>query len=303
MAQTRSKFSFVFKPQGCEQELNLLTRFALARQGANGMSVITPETHPELSTMLEQVSERAKLPTPRAYVWHSDKPVANAVAMAGPRVAFSETITQILTPEELTAVAAHELGHVRNMGGSQNLGMLAGVGGMAAGWMATRPLKTLAHRLQAKDIMAGKTNSHSANALMLAKDFAIVTAAMAGAAMASRSEERAADRYGAMLMGGDGTPLISGLQKLVEHNEQNFRPSVLSRVLKPIGTLTRTHPSFEERRNALGVTQEEIAQYRATQTTAAPVTEVPATQMAADEGKWQQRVTESAERASSGPSR
>jgi heat shock protein HtpX len=311
MAQTRSRINFIFRPQGSEQELSLLTRAALAMQGANGLSVITPETHPELSDMLQQVSEKAKLPTPRAYVWHSSKPVANAVAMSGgtPTVAFSETITQLLSPQELTAVAAHELGHVRNMGASQNLGLLAGMGGMALAWLGTRPLAGIANRQRVKDIvMSGKHTSHAGNAMMLAKDFAVITGAMAGAALASRSEEYAADRYGAMLMQGDGAPLMSGLQKLMEHNEQNFRPSLVNRVMKPLGKLTASHPSFEQRRQALGVSHDDIAQYRATQQQLPLVSQqdvAPPAETATNTPKteWQQRVGQATERQNDGPAR
>lgn len=319
MAEQRNRLGFIFRPQGDEKDLGLTTRAALAMQGANGITAITPDTHPELKSLLDTVSGRADIPAPRAYVWHSVRPVANAVAISGkvPTVAFSEDILGLLSAEEVAAVAAHELGHVKNMGFSGKLNVLAGMGGGAAAWVATRPLKTAMHKQMAKDVMAGKMTSPAAQTMGFVKDMAIFTGAMAGAAVASRAEEYAADRYGAMLMGGDGVPLMSGLQKLGEFNEQHYRQTLLGKIMKPYQKLTSSHPEFDQRRQALGVSKEELAAYRgahdapqpqaAQQEQAAPAVEAPVAEAHAAEspnrGAWQQRVGEAAERGAPGQSR
>lgn len=312
MAEQRSRMGFIFRPQGDAKQLGLTTRAALAMQGAHSITAITPQTHPELKSLLDTVSERADIPAPRAYVWHSNRPVANAVAISGktPTVAFSEDILGLLNTEEVAAVAAHELGHVKNMGFSGKLNVLAGIGGGAAAWVATRPLKNAMHQQLRKDVMAGKVSSPGAQGIGFVKDVAIFTGFMAGAAVASRSEEYAADRYGAMLMGGNGVPLMSGLQKLGEFNEQHYRPTVVSKILKPYNKLTSSHPEFDKRRAALGVSKEELTTYRAAQVPAQAAPEampapaenaVPA--QSAPENAWQQRVGEASDRAPTSHSR
>lgn len=298
-----------------------MTRAALARMGANGMTAITPNTHPDLHSMLSEVSERADMPTPKAYVWSCAKPMANAVAISSkvPTVAFSETIIDLLSNEELTAVAAHEMGHVKNMGHSGKLSITAGIGGGAAAWIATRPLKNAAHRAQANSLMKGSKNSALAQTMLFAKDFAVITGAMAGSALASRSEEYAADRYGAMMMEGDGVPLMSGLQKLEEYNGQNTKLSTLGKIMKPVNHLTRSHPEVTERQHALGVSNEDVAGYRAVQDAEAYVGEASAPdgeskpepakakaeikQAEAPENGWQQRMEDAATREAASHSR
>lgn len=306
MAETRGRLGFIFRPQGVEKELSFMTRVGFARFGANGLSEITPQTLPELDAMLQTVSRNANIPTPRAFVWHSAKPVANAVAIAGkvPIVAFSETIIDLLNDQELAAVAAHELGHVRNIDHATKLALLSGVGGGATAWVATRPLKAIENQLKRPP-----SNGTAAFGVSFAKDFLIITGFLAGAALASRSEEYAADRYGAMLMQGDGTPLMSALQKLEEHNSQNFRPGFMSKVLNPFNKLTRSHPTFAQRHDALGVTREEVGAYRsltegnaaAVQAQMAGETAPPSYPMAeaqrnASPTDWQQRVGNAVER-------
>jgi heat shock protein HtpX len=256
MAATRSRLNFVFSPQGEEKSVSFLTRVAMARMGVNGLSVITPQTNPELAGMLQEVSQRAGMAVPKSFVWHSAKPMANAVAISGdvPIVAFSESLLGLLNNEELTAVAAHELGHVKNMSHAGKLSVLAGAGGGVAAWVMTRPLKHIERNTRSGLV---------ANTVSLAKDFLIITGAMAGAAHASRSEEYASDRYGAMLMQGDGTPLMSSLQKLESHNAKNLRPSTFGKIMEGYGKLMRSHPTLEQRSDALGVRMEDIVAYQA----------------------------------------
>lgn len=260
--QQRNKRDFVFRPQGDEQSLGFWSRARFAMLGAHGVTAITPESHPQLASMLEQVSDKAGMPPPRAYIWHSRKPVANAVAMpaAKPTIAFSEKILELLDPQELAAVTGHELGHVKNMGHSGTLFWLAAFGGLAIGETIGRPLQRA---------IRGKMQDGNRNPLLGVADLTVMTGrflspAIAGA-VAGRSEEYAADRFGAYMMEGDGVPLLSGLQKLGEYNQQNFRPTLVGKILKPVIHLTRSHPKFEQRREALGITPQAINDYRAAQ--------------------------------------
>jgi heat shock protein HtpX len=65
---------------------------------------------------IQGLAYRMKLPMPK--LWLIDMPAPNAFATgrspAHASVAFTKSIIQMLTPEELRAVSAHELSHVKN---------------------------------------------------------------------------------------------------------------------------------------------------------------------------------------------
>lgn len=88
-------------------------RIALAAYGARE---VTYGEAPELYEMVERLCDRAPLPMPKVYVI----PTAAANAFATGRdpqhaaVAVTEGIVQMLPEEELEAVIAHELSHVKN---------------------------------------------------------------------------------------------------------------------------------------------------------------------------------------------
>lgn len=306
MSHARSRTNFVFRPKGDEQSLSFWSRARFAMLGANGVTEVTPHTHRELYGMLEDISDKAGMGVPKAYIWHSKKPMANAVAMpaSAPTIAFSEKITELLNKEELAAVAGHELGHVKNMSHAGKLYWLAAFGGMAIGELVGRPLQRSIRR---------QMNAGSHNPLLGAADLAVSAgrfmSPLIGGAVASRSEEYAADRHGAYTMEGDAVPLLSGLQKLGEYNHQHTRPTMLGKVLAPFSKLISTHPELEQRRNALGVSREEIAGYRATHDHL-PSMEKPAEQAAepahespAQAGKWQSRIAEESARETTAHSR
>ena len=284
MAKNRSRLGFVLRPNPEEKAVSLMTRARFAMLGANGLQPISQSNSPALYGMLEQVSEHAGMPAPRAYIWTSKKPMANAVAMPAkvPTIAFSQSITEILNPEELAAVAGHELGHVKNLASSGRLYWLSAIGGGTLAHFAAKPFKK---RLR-EDMAAGR-----GTILHVAADSAIslgqLVAPVAAGALATRSEELAADRHGAYTMAGNAVPLISALDKLSNHNRQQARRPVdkISQViLKPVLDATRTHPTYNQRRQALGVTQEAVAAYQ-------EKTKTPPT-TAQEPKKWGERVEE-----------
>lgn len=209
-----------------------------------------------------------------AYIWESAKPVANAVAMPSktPTIAFSKTITEILQPEELAAVAGHELGHVKNMSHSGKLFWLSAFGAGAMADLAARPVQNQLKKQIVTGAVLGKATpvQKAAHSALTVGRF---VAPVVGAAIASRSEEYAADRHGAYTMEGNGVPLLSALEKLGQHNTENLKSrqlGVIDRILKPISHITRSHPTFEQRRVALGISQEEIDTYQGEIPGAAP---------------------------------
>lgn len=254
MVQERGRLALVFKPEGIEQELPASVRLRFAMLGANRLQAISPESHPELHGLLQQVSEKTGLPAPNAYVWESKKPMANAVAIPTnvPTIAFSKDIIELLNPQELSAVAAHELGHVKNMSQSGALYLLSAVGGAALSYLAAKPFQT---RIREK-FAQGRGNP-ALIATTFALDAGQIIAPIAAGAVASRSEELAADRHAAMALDGNAVPLVSALEKLGEFNGNSKLGSV-----NPIKRLISSHPSYEQRRVALGVTDDSVAEYR-----------------------------------------
>jgi heat shock protein HtpX len=71
---------------------------------------------PQLFHMVRRLTHNAGLPMPKLYLTPSPQPNAFATGRnpANSAVAVTEGILQILTPEELEGVIAHELAHIKN---------------------------------------------------------------------------------------------------------------------------------------------------------------------------------------------
>ena len=83
---------------------------------STGARVIADDEYPELHRMIEKLCKDADLPLPKVAIMNS--PVPNAFATGrSPRhavVACTDSIMRLLTRDELEAVLAHELAHVKN---------------------------------------------------------------------------------------------------------------------------------------------------------------------------------------------
>ena len=83
---------------------------------STGARIIEEDEYPELHRMVEKLSKEADLPLPKIAILQS--PVPNAFATGrNPRhavVACTDSIMRLLTRDELEAVLAHELAHVKN---------------------------------------------------------------------------------------------------------------------------------------------------------------------------------------------
>lgn len=77
---------------------------------------VSPAEAPELHAMVDNLARRAGIPRPRVYVIPTATPNAFATGRDPHHaaVAVTEGIVQMLSRDELEAVLAHELGHVRN---------------------------------------------------------------------------------------------------------------------------------------------------------------------------------------------
>ena len=77
---------------------------------------VTPSGMPWLYEMVEALSKNAGLPTPAIYIIHSEQPNAFATGRNPENAAVAATtgIIKHLSKEELAAVMAHELAHIKN---------------------------------------------------------------------------------------------------------------------------------------------------------------------------------------------
>jgi heat shock protein HtpX len=88
-------------------------RLVLSMQGA---VEVDPRQAPDLYRMVETLSARAGIPTPRLYVIQTAQPNAFATGRspANAAVAVSSGLLNTLSADEVAGVIAHELAHIRN---------------------------------------------------------------------------------------------------------------------------------------------------------------------------------------------
>jgi len=74
------------------------------------------QIYPELERMVHQLADAADMPRPRVYVINEDQPNAFATGRNPENAAVAATtgLLQRMSDEEVAAVMAHELAHIRN---------------------------------------------------------------------------------------------------------------------------------------------------------------------------------------------
>ena len=172
------------------------------------MSRARPLGDDELPTVHEDVrelSERAGLPMPRLYVIPSEQPNAFATGRS-PRhaaVAVTEGLVQSLPRDEVRAVLAHELAHVKN----RDI-LVASIAAMIGAAIAA-----VAHFLQFQWLFGGDDESPLGIVGTLAAIVLAPLAAMVLQLAVSRQREYLADETAAGWL-GEGRPLASALASL-----------------------------------------------------------------------------------------
>lgn len=211
---------------------------------------IAREAAPELFDRVAKLSDRANIPMPKLFVVPTKSPNAFATGRDPNHsaIAVTEGIVELLSPEELEGVLAHELTHIRNRDtltqavAATLAGAITFVGRMLTFGALYGPVT--------RDDRRG-TNPFGLLFLII---LAPLSAALIQFAI-SRTREFAADAGSAEIT-GNPTALARALEKLESmgrqipmHGNPAMSPLLIVNPLSLEGlqTLFRTHPATEER--------------------------------------------------------
>lgn len=223
-------------------------KIVLMTQGAQELA---PQDAPELFEIVQRLASRADIPMPRVYVVRGAQPNAFATGR-GPghaAVAVTDSIMNLLTPDELEAVLGHELSHVKNRDV-----LISAVAATLAG-----AISFMAYMARWSFIFGGfggRDDRDGDNPIAILAGIILAPfAAMLIQLAISRSREYEADASGARLS-GKPLALASALRKIEAYVQQaplNINPSFAHLyIINPlrsggIANLFRDHPPTEER--------------------------------------------------------
>ncbi len=214
-----------------------------------GAREVSPEEAPTLHQIVEELASRAGIPKPKVYIIPSSQPNAFATGRSPKRgvVAVTEGILELLTPEELMGVIAHEMGHIKNRDiliqtiAATLAGVIMFVSDMVK-WAAIFGM--------------GRDDEDSNPFLAIVLAIVAPIAAMLIQLAISRSREYLADETGAKLS-GNPEYLASALEKLEAYSQripmESGNPATAHMfIVNPFKgdfliSLFSTHPPIEER--------------------------------------------------------
>ena len=207
---------------------------------------VDARSEPEFHGMIARLAQRAGLPMPRVYLVESPNPNAFATGRNPENAAVAATtgLLQMLTREEVEAVRAHELGHVRNRD-TLIMTMVATIAGAIS-------------MLANFGLFFGHSSENRNPLAAIAAVFMAPFAAMIVQMAISRTREYGADKAGAEIC-GNPRALASALAKIAKPARQI--PSVASQrnpaaaqlyiVPTSVSEIFSTHPATEKRIAAL----------------------------------------------------
>lgn len=209
-----------------------------------------PTSHP-LSQMVEQLARNADLPMPKVYEIPNDQPNAFATGRNPENSAVAATtgLLSRLSQEEIAAVMAHELAHIKNRDTTIMVvtATFAGAISMLANFM----------------MFFGNRRDNQMGFLALLAMMILAPLAASLIQMAiSRSREYEADRVGAEICGNpmwlaSALQKIEGLAQRIDNNRAESNPSTAHMfIINPLHAhkhdrLFSTHPSTRNRIQAL----------------------------------------------------
>jgi len=224
------------------------SKLAVAMTGA---VEIEKRDNPRLWRIVENLAITNGMPMPKVYIM--DDPAPNAFATGrDPQhavVAATTGILEIMSDREMTAVMAHEMGHVKNY--DIRVSMIAFGLASALGILSDIALRMMWFG-------GGDNDNRPSNPLFMAVGIIVIILAPVMAALIqsaiSRQREYLADATGAMTT-RDPEALASALEKLQTYGQPMQRQSTatahlfFNNPLKPstIMNLFSTHPPLEDR--------------------------------------------------------
>ena len=210
---------------------------------------VEPGTLPELEAIVQELAQRAEVPTPRLYLIPSEQPNAFATGRNPQHaaVAVTQGLLQQLPPDQLKGVLAHEFAHINN----RDL-LVSSIAAMVAG-----SISAIANVLQFS-LLFGGDDEDSGPLGLIGTLATIILAPLAAALLqlaVSRQREYLADATGAQLL-GRAAPLADALETL-ERGAQAVpmavNPATASLYAvnplprRGVATLFMTHPPLAER--------------------------------------------------------
>jgi len=210
---------------------------------------VEPGTLPELEAIVQELAQRAEVPTPRLYLIPSEQPNAFATGRNPQHaaVAVTQGLLQQLPPDQLKGVLAHEFAHIKN----RDL-LVSSIAAMVAG-----SISAIANVLQFS-LLFGGDDEDSGPLGLIGTLATIILAPLAAALLqlaVSRQREYLADASGAQLL-GRAAPLADALETL-ERGAQAVpmavNPATASLYAvnplprRGVATLFMTHPPLAER--------------------------------------------------------
>lgn len=204
----------------------------------------------EMSRILDELVEVANLSF-RPKLFLMEAPFMNAFASGwnadNSLIAVTTTLVRNLTREELKAVMAHELSHIRH--GDIRLTLMVGV-------LSNIMLLVVNYAVY---LFLGNSREKGANlarAILLILQFVLPLLTLVLQMFLSRSREYMADSGAAYLM-GDNKPMIKALQKISgnyaqsDFSQSDTNPTRSALYIFSANELFSTHPSIENRIQAL----------------------------------------------------
>lgn len=217
----------------------------------HGAREVDMQSAPELVAMVQQLADNAGLPMPKVYVLETDQPNAFATGRnpENAAVAASVGLLDRLNEQEVAAVMAHELAHIRSR---DTLTMtitatLAGAIGMLANF--------------AFFLRGGRDNPFGVIGMLVAMIVAPMAAGIVQMAI-SRTREYEADKDGAEICGhplwlASALEKIAGYKSRIENTRAEASPATAHLfIINPLNGhrmdgLFSTHPATENRIAAL----------------------------------------------------
>ena len=228
-----------------------------------GARIVTEAEAPELHAIVERLSQKANIPKPRVAIVNNPVPNAFATGRSPKKavVAVHTGLMNVLNPEEIEAVLAHELTHVRNWDT-----LIMAIAAVVAGSISFIARMAFWFSLGSRS----SRNRTNPAALLVAWILAPIAALLIQLAI-SRGREFAADRGGAEITGRP-MALASALSKInmsvkrKPMTEATGNPAKAHLyIINPfrsqgIAGLFSTHPSLKDRVERLeAMTKEKFA--------------------------------------------